>query len=247
MPGRLLEVETGDPFSNVALEEAILRQDGRPTLRVWENQRSVVIGRAQLAQFETDLEYCEKNSIPVIRRVTAGGAVYHGPGNLNWSFFVPRASEGGGWNTRDAKRVFASFARLVVEALWRCGVECEFRPPNSIVNRVGKVSGMAAYISKGRVLCHGTLLARADLAEARRLTRPKGDRLDRRYPRSKFVEMANCGVGREEFVEELASRSKTHFESGRLTLAEKEAAAALLPRYRSDAWNLGDPFASDDL
>ena len=123
MVGRFLEVTLGDPFSNLALEEVLFKELRVPTLRVWSNQKSVIIGRAQFAKFETDLEYCRGNSIPVVRRFTAGGAVYNGPGNLNWSFFVPRGADVTGAELGDANRVFASFAARVVGALRACRVD----------------------------------------------------------------------------------------------------------------------------
>jgi lipoate-protein ligase A len=247
MKWRLLEAELEDPYSNVALEEAIYRELWIPTLRVWENQRSVVIGRAQLAEFETDLRYCRRNSVPVVRRFTAGGSVYHGPGNINWSFFVPGKDGGGPWGTGDAKLVFSTFAGFVREALERCGVECEFRPPNSIAAEEGKICGMAAYMSKTGVLCHGTLLSGADLAEVEKLTRPSRTRLGRKYPRSKYVKVANCGVGRGDFVRELAEASGYDLVPGRLTGGEKSRCKALAGLYSSEKWNLGDPFELDDL
>lgn len=244
MRGRLLEVEMEDPYANLALEEALLRQARLPVLRVWENQMSVVIGRAQLAQFETDLEYCSRNGVAVARRISAGGAVYNGPGNLNWSFIVPRdRGVSGPLMSRDAKGVFSSFAALVVGALARCGVKGEFSPPNSIVAGGGKVCGMAAYLSREGVLCHGTLLVGADLAEVERLTRPSSFTLQRKYPRSRFVPVSNCGVERKKFVEQLARGDGEAYEASLLTDDEKELTSGLLPKYRSDSWNLGDPFS----
>ena len=61
---RLLESTLGDPFQNVAAEEAIFVSMKEATLRIWENQRSVVIGRAQLASLETDLSLCGKRGVP---------------------------------------------------------------------------------------------------------------------------------------------------------------------------------------
>ncbi|MBI3840916.1 MAG: lipoate--protein ligase family protein [Thaumarchaeota archaeon] len=243
MRGRLLELSLGDPYSNLALEEAIFESVEAPTLRIWDNQRSVVIGRAQLAEHETDLDYCRRNSVPVVRRMTAGGAVYNGPGNLNWSFFFPRDLVPGGGPALGAKRVFSSFAGMVVETLRRCGAECEFVAPNSIVDGRGKVSGMAAYLSRKKVLCHGTLLFGADLEEVQRLTRPSPARIEKRYPRSRFTEVSNCRVGREDFVREMARAGGFEFEPGGLSRAEEEASRGLLARYRSEEWNLGDPFA----
>ncbi len=254
--GRFLEATLGDPYSNLALEEVLFTGLRAPTLRVWANQRSVVIGRAQLARAETDLEYCRRESVPVVRRFTAGGAVYNGPGNLNWSFLVPR------WRGRgegsDPSRVFESFAAIVVDALEECHVESRYRPPNSIFDNCGKISGMAAYISKDAVLCHGTLLVDADLKEVEALTTPSAEELARRYPRSKVVSISNCGADPLEFAAKLANvffdgsddRHGTDANgngASTLTAAESEAASSLAAtKYASISWNLGDPFPLND-
>ena len=243
MKGRLLELTAPDPYSNLALEEALFIETKTPTLRVWENQRSVVIGRGQLAAYETDVGYCNSHSVPVARRFTAGGAVYNGPGNVNWSFFIP--SGGGAYG--GAKGIFAAFARVVVGALAQCGVSCEFTPPNGISVPLGKVCGMAAYIARDSLLCHGTLLCSADVAEVERLTKPMGLSLPRRYPRSRFVRVANCGVHPARFVKELSSASPFRVEDGSLTSEERIRADSLQAKYRSSGWNLGDPFARDDF
>jgi len=236
--GRLLEVVLDDPYSNVALEEALFAEMKQPVLRVWENKRAVVIGRAQKAEFETDLSYCVEHSIPVVRRVTGGGAVYHGPGNLNWSFFVPRP-EGVGL---DARGVFASFAGILVRALAGCGLDCRFVVPNSVADARGKVSGMAAFLSRAGVLCHGTLLVSADLEEVERLTKPRPVTVERKYARSKFVPVSNCGVKRESFVGQLAAASGYQLGRDELTEEERHRTDMLLEKYRGVGWNLGDPF-----
>lgn len=248
MVGRFLEVTLGDPFSNLALEEVLFKGLRAPTLRVWNNQKSVVIGRAQLAKFETDLTYCHVKSIPIVRRFTAGGAVYNGPGNLNWSFLVPREEEGMGLDLDNANKVFAAFAAPVVRALLACGVDCSFKPPNSIFDSHGKISGMAAYISKRAVLCHGTLLVDADLEEVQNLTRPSPKELLRRYPRSAVAALSNCSANTCEFVSKLRETSVYELEEDRLTASELEAALDLTAsKYADDEWNLGDPFSLDDL
>jgi lipoate-protein ligase A len=242
LTGRLLELTLGDPFSNVALEEALLWEARVPTLRIWENQKSVVIGRAQLAGFETDLEYCKTRSVPVVRRITGGGAVYNGPGNLNWSFVLRRGQSNEEFREAfDAGRVFATFAAQVVGALRGCGVGCRFEPPNSILGADGKISGMAALITKEGVLCHGTLLVHAELDEVQRLTEPRRASISGRYPRSRFVRVSNCGVARQEFVARLSS-SAMGFKEGPGTRAEEELCSRLTAKYRSPEWNLGDPF-----
>ncbi|MDV3243766.1 MAG: lipoate--protein ligase family protein [Nitrososphaerales archaeon] len=244
---RLLDVTLGDPCSNLAAEEAIFKLMRAPTVRLWDNQKSVVIGRAQLAELETDVSYCEQEGIPVVRRFTAGGTVYNGPGNLNWSFFVPRKVEDGAIRySRDAKGIFSTFAGLIVKALGCCSVEASFEPPNRIVCAEGKVSGMAAYISNTGAVCHGTLLTHADLAEVARLTTPKGASAQRRYPRSNVARVANVGVDRGKFVEKLLDTTEADCEEAPL---ERDELALTLKlereRYRRESWNLGDPFELD--
>ena len=75
MKGRVIFPQAGekerDPYSNLALEEALFLRNEGLTLRIWENGESVIIGRAQLARFETDVEYCKRNGIPIVRRFTS--------------------------------------------------------------------------------------------------------------------------------------------------------------------------------
>ena len=245
LKGRLLDLVLGDPYSNLALEEGLFLESKVPTLRVWENQKSVIIGRAQLAKYETDLEYCQSRSIPVVRRLSAGGAVFNGPGNLNWSFFVPRNGAAPG-PMGDAKSVFNTFAAIVNQALRKCGIGSEFVPPNTLVDDEGKICGMAAYLSKETVLCHGTLLIDADLEEVQMLTRPSATKIGKRYPRSRFAKVSNCQVKGSDFVSELAG-SWAGFEVGEWTPVEKKIWTRLLGKYRSVEWNLGDPFSGKNL
>ncbi|MDV3293316.1 MAG: lipoate--protein ligase family protein [Nitrososphaerales archaeon] len=244
---RLLEATLGDPFSNVAADEAIFTLMKAPILRVWDNQRCVVIGRGQLAELETDLGYCSEEGIPVVRRFTAGGAVYNGPGNLNWSFFVPRHEECGSLRySRDANALFSTFAGIVIQSLRRCGVATSFEPPNRIVRAGGKVSGLAAYISREGAVCHGTLLIRADLAEVSRLTTPRPEVAQKRYARSTFAKVANTEVDRERFVEQLLIGAEAEVEKSELSGEELALTDRLeKEKYRKDQWNLGDPFALD--
>ena len=248
MSGRLLDYTIGDPYQNLALEEALFRTAKVPLLRVWDNQRSVVLGRAQLAEAETDLDYCLGAGIPVVRRFTAGGTVYNGPGNTNWSFVVPKqSSEGPLVYAGDAKGVFIAFAHIVVDALRSCSLDAAFEEPNRIVDGEGlKISGMAAYVSSATVLCHGTLLMHADLGEAERVTTAPRHGIPAKYPRSRHARIANCMADRGGFVRELAKASGVPADSGVPDHAETEMAGRLLERkYSRREWNLGDPFGLD--
>jgi lipoate-protein ligase A len=234
-------------YANLAMEEALLRENRGMVLRVWTNEKSVVVGRAQLPRYETDLDQCARMGIPVARRITAGGTVYHGPGNVNWSLFVGRGYSSGVvkyvWGVNE---LFGMAAELVNHAAASCGVKTWLEEPNRILTDGGKVSGMAGYISKDGVLCHGTFLLSADLEEARRLTEPAKVRLERRYVRSRPMKMANTGIELSSFIASMreAAAEKTGRDLERDNPSERERMAmeSLLEKYSSPAWNLGDPF-----
>jgi len=236
-----------DPAANLSLEEAIfLRNDG-VTVRFWTNDESVIIGRAQLARYETDVEYCSENRIPIVRRFTAGGAVYNGPGNINWSIFLARGAEAGRLGyTKDPARIFAAFSAPLLRALREMGVDARLDPPNRIVTPEGKVSGMAAYVSKDGLLCHGTLLLDADLGRVRRLTSPVPQAIERRYTRSRDVRTVNTGIDADSFVRTFVRAFEEEtglvLEWAQPSEAEESAAGELLRKYGDPNWNLGDPF-----
>ncbi|HVC26759.1 MAG TPA: biotin/lipoate A/B protein ligase family protein [Nitrososphaerales archaeon] len=238
-----------DPAANLALEEALFLRNERFIVRVWENRESVIIGRAQLAGYETDVGYCKAHGIPVVRRFTAGGTVYNGPGNLNWSIFVARGIGSGSLRYESSPHaIFSSASSPVLSALAASGVEAWLDPPNRILTREGKISGMAAYVSRKGFLCHGTLLVGADLARVKALTTPSPEALERRYTRSRDARTANAQLDVDSFihtlVRTLADETKLAIEMGSPDEGERELARDLLAtRYGSEAWNLGDPFA----
>lgn len=250
MQARLIIDGARGARANFALEEALLRENRAVILRLWENERSVIIGRAQLARFETDLGRCEKEGVPVVRRVTPGGAIYNGPGNINWSIFLAKESGAGDLRYRwGVREVFRMAAGVVVRATEACGVRTWLEEPNRILSAGGKVSGMAAYISSSGLLCHGTLLLDADLAEAASFTQPAGVTLERRYTRSMATKIANTGIRPDAFIDSMRrvveQELGARVESGLPTDDELRSMEGLLPKYNDEAWNLGDPFAGD--
>ena len=90
MSWRLLNDQGSDIYQNLAVDEALAKtymysENTLNTLRFWESDKAVVIGRFQCVHKEVNLNYCKENEIAIARRFTGGGAVFHGPGNLNYS------------------------------------------------------------------------------------------------------------------------------------------------------------------
>ncbi len=146
-----------DPRTNLALEDYCLRRldMGCPYVLLYVNKPSVIIGRNQNPIQEVNRAYLRKKNLPVVRRVSGGGAVYHDPGNLNFSFLTRY--------DRNYFHNFRHFTQPIISALNRLGVPAEMNDKNDIVVGGRKVSGNAQYSTGKAMLSHGTLLFDSDL------------------------------------------------------------------------------------
>jgi lipoate-protein ligase A len=115
----------------------------------------VVIGKHQSAHRETNTRFINNRKIPVIRRISGGGAVFHDRGNLNFSFIL---------NSEAGRQVdFRKYTRPVIEFLQSIGLNAEFEGKSDIKIGGYKISGNAEHVYHNRVLHHGTLLYDSDL------------------------------------------------------------------------------------
>ncbi|TPX52425.1 lipoyl(octanoyl) transferase [Synchytrium endobioticum] len=82
-----------DPYINLALEDWLFRTKSRGScvLFLYRNGPSVVIGRNQNPWRECNLRLTKDSHIPLVRRKSGGGTVYHDLGNTNYSIMTPRS------------------------------------------------------------------------------------------------------------------------------------------------------------
>jgi lipoate-protein ligase A len=79
-----------DPAENLAFDEALLRvAPESPVVWLWRNPVCVVVGRGQRIAREVHADACERDGVPVLRRASGGGTVFHDPGNLNVTLVLP--------------------------------------------------------------------------------------------------------------------------------------------------------------
>lgn len=156
--------ESHDPFLNLALEEYLLRNRKENFLILSINDPCVVVGKHQVVHREVNAQYIEKTKIPVLRRISGGGTVFHDRGNLNFAFI--KQSEAG-------KQVdFRFYTRPIIDFLSSFGVNAVFEGKNDLTVDGLKISGNAEHIFRERVLHHGTLLFSASLDNLRNALRP---------------------------------------------------------------------------
>ena len=178
------ETASTDPRINLAAEDYLLHQAGaEDVLFLWQNAPCVIIGRNQCAAQEVDLDLARQLGVPVVRRDTGGGAVYHDLGNLNFTFL-----------TADRPALdspYASFLTPLIAVLASFGVAAEFNGRNDLCVQGRKISGSAARVHAGRLLHHGTLLVASDLAPMTRLLTPPQEKLRRNGVASVQSRVAN--------------------------------------------------------
>lgn len=174
-----------DPRVNLALEEYALRhfRDDEAYLLFYVNAPSVIIGRNQNTVEEIDTRLTAARDLPVVRRMSGGGAVYHDFGNLNFSFITPY--------TRERFNRYEEVTRPIVDVLQDIGVRAELSGRNDITVDGRKVSGNAQFSAAGRMFSHGTLLFDADLDAVAETLRPRPGKVESKGAKSVRSRVAN--------------------------------------------------------
>ncbi|NBG88847.1 lipoate--protein ligase [Isachenkonia alkalipeptolytica] len=139
---------------NLALEEYLLRNCDENTviLYLWQNNKTIVIGRHQNPYKECDVKKMEAEGVNLVRRKSGGGAVYQDLGNLNFTFISGR-------DHHDITRQY----KVILKALESYGIYGEISGRNDLTVDGQKFSGNA-FMNHKEVQCHhGTLLLDVDL------------------------------------------------------------------------------------
>ncbi len=149
---------SNDPFDNIALEYYLYSNlKSLDTIYFfWVNSPSVFMGRYQYAQAECNLDFLKQNDIPVLRRKSGGGTVYHDLGNLNFTCIKNELRAGEGFDIK-------AFPQPIISALAKKEVELSLSPRGDLRYQGLKVGGSAETIRKGRMLYHISLLFDANL------------------------------------------------------------------------------------
>lgn len=138
-----------NPYFNLAMEEYLLKNFDEDLFILWRNESSVIVGKNQNTLSEINLEYIKENNIPVVRRQSGGGAVFHDLGNINFTFIA---------NDNNSFSDFKRFTQPIIDLLKTLDVNAEFSGRNDLLIDGKKFSGNAQYNYKNKVMHHGTLL-----------------------------------------------------------------------------------------
>lgn len=149
----LITSET-DPYKNLALEEYLLHQveDDECILYLWQNEKTVVIGRNQNPWKECRIKELNDAGGRLVRRLSGGGAVYHDLGNLNFTFLL----------TKENYNVDRQL-EVIIKAINNLGINAIKSGRNDITVDGKKFSGNAFYSMGNKCYHHGTILYDVDM------------------------------------------------------------------------------------
>ena len=226
---------------NLALEEVLFKNFEEEIFMLWRNDASIVLGKHQNAMAEINTEYVEKAKIPVIRRLSGGGTVYHDLGNVNFTFMLNRES--------DRLIDFKAYMTPIYNCLINMGLEVEFSERNDLFLHGKKVSGNAEHAFKNRVLHHGTLLFNARTENLKQALKVKTGVFEDKAVQSVRSEVSNLlphlnpPMTIEAFMEYIQRGIKRDFPNMKdfkldnATIQKTERLAE--EKYRTWDWNFG--------
>lgn len=245
---RMVDSKAAPGPLTAALDEAIARARAAgevPDTLHFYNRRppAVTIGYSLDAEAEVDLDFCAKQGIDVVRRLSGGGAIYTDDRQLVYSLttrnVLPSAVE-------ESLRMVCT---AIAEAISSLGAEAVFSPVNDVLIRGRKVSGSAQMRKWGVVLQHGTILVDADTERMFRALRVPRDKMLKHSldDPGRRVTSLKAQLGRLPGMEEVKAAVKEALEEtfgvsilpGHLTAREEKLARKLVRnRYGNDDWNI---------
>lgn len=241
---RLLRAGDVSPARAMAVDEALLTLAAAPTLRLYRWQpHGVSIGYFQRWR-DLPWERLEAEGIPIVRRLTGGGAIFHGD-EVTFSLVAPSNHAFFEGTVRESyDRVHSVLARAL-ETRCPAGVRVAPRGGAELHSDVGgspwcfhestpfdltaaarKLAGSAQRRASGRVLHHGSLVLRSNrfTPEIASVEALGGD------PSPAALEGAVAAA--------FAEATEMELDEGSLSPAESALALALEEgKYSTDSWN----------
>jgi len=234
------------PMMNLALDEVLTERVGsgarKPTLRIWEWDRSaVVIGSFQSYKNEVDPEGADRHGFDVVRRISGGGAMLMGADQIiTYSLYAP-ASLVAGLTFADS---YAFLDDWVLQALHALGIEATYQGLNDITSPAGKIGGAAQKrLANGGILHHATLSYDIDgqvMTEVLRIGREKlSDKGTTSAAKRVDPLRSQTGMERRAILDAFMRQFQEFTGAARGHIADEEYAAAeelVRTKFSTDSW-----------
>ncbi len=231
----IYESRSMDVYRNLAVEEYLMDRvtDRGPILFLWQSACAVVMGKNQNPWRECRLDLMAREGVPLARRISGGGTVYHDAGNLNYCVIT----------SREAYREEQAY-ELVFKALESFGIDAEKTGKSNLSVDGLKFSGNAFAFRKGRAMHHGTLLLETDLERLGRYLGSMLDGIDTHAIASVPADVTNLGIERAALADALKRLFRSQYGGGAVQEWTEEdldlgAVREIEARLAADGWTFG--------
>ncbi len=228
------------PF-NIASEEYILSHFEEDVFLLYRNGPSIIVGRNQNTLAEINLPWVREHEIPVVRRLTGGGTVFHDMGNLNFSFIMARSA--------NEESGFAKYTAPVLAALQELGVDARLEGRNDLMIQGLKFSGNARAVHPNKIQQHGCILFESKIADLSDALKANPLKFRDKAVKSIAKRVTNVcehlprPVTLEEFIRLIQSQVLKTYPEAReyaFSQADEDAVNALVEsKYGTWDWNFG--------
>ena len=177
---RVAKLGSNHILENLALEQYLFHEEGLkiPTLLLYNNGPTIVIGKHQNPWKECHLEKIRSDKVVLARRKSGGGAVYQDLGNMCFGFLTPIFDQSVA--PLDARKTNND---VLIRALKRCGIDANVSGRNDLETQGRKFSGSAYELDLGgkhtikKALHHGTLLLDVNFGDLEKYLNPSRPKL----------------------------------------------------------------------
>lgn len=236
----LIYNEKTNPYFNLAMEEYLLKNFNQDMFILWRNEPSIIVGKNQNTLSEINLEYVKENSIPVVRRQSGGGAVFHDLGNINFTFIA---------SNNNSFSDFKRFTQPIIDLLRTLDINAEFSGRNDLLIDGKKFSGNAQYNYKNKVMHHGTLLFASEITNLSNALKVKPIKFEGKSVKSVKSRVTNISNHLKAPMDILEFKdlimdylSKINLDNKFYNLSEKDISTInklVKEKYSTWAWNFG--------
>ena len=186
------------PQRNMEIDNFFLREDKGFVFRLYGwKPPAVSIGVSQIPEKVCNVDYCKQSEIPIVKRITGGGAVYH-KNDITYMFSAPLDF----FEEKTVLGVYKKIGEIFLQVFKKIGIECTFAGnvsrdarkrgmqngvacfllPSDYEITVGgkKIIGNALRIEKGRIMQHGSIAFDFDYEETAKVLNTDAARLRER-------------------------------------------------------------------
>lgn len=238
---RYLPYREENGYLSMGLDESLLLLRANElipdTFRFYSFSPSCVsIGYFQSLKSSIDMDYCDRNNIDYVRRITGGGNVFHDcSGEITYSVVISERNV--------PENILDSFEFLyggIIIGLKKLNINVEFKPLNDLMLNSKKLSGSAQTRKFGVILQHGTLMYNTNIELMERILRISDKKIE---IKKRVTTLANEGYNfekqelikclKEGFEEIYGESNEENISNEELNIARKLSKE----KYETKEWN----------